>query len=157
MVKEKGVAVAKYFNSVAKHFDNLQEDLNNMVGSKVSEVNNLADQIKDLNLQIYHFEVMGNKANDLRDRRTYLVDQLSQIVNVSAYETETGLKLPNGEPEKYFMVTISGKALVDHESVVHIKAESRNQKLNYEDIGSLFEVSWEDGNKINIKSGFYLY
>lgn len=152
-VKEKGIAVAKYFNSVATHFDHMQDDLNNMVNSKVSEVNNLADQIKDLNLQIYNFEVMGNKANDLRDRRGLLVDKLSKIVNCSAYETETGLKLPNGQPETRFMVTISGKALVDHENVVHLKTESRTQNLNSEDINNLFSVSWEDGNKINIKSG----
>lgn len=153
MVKEKGVAVAKYFNSVAKHFDHLQEDLNNMVNAKVSEVNTLADQIRELNLQIYHFEVMGNKANDLRDRRGYLVDKLSKIVNCSAYEVETGLKLPNGEPEKRFMVTISGKAIVDHESVVHLKAESREQNLNAEDLNNLYHVEWEDGNKLNLKSG----
>ena len=153
MVKEKGVAVAKYFNSVAKHFDNLQEDLNNMVNSKVSEINNIADQIRDLNLQIYDFEVMGNKANDLRDRRGYLVDKLSKVINCSAYEVETGLKLPNGEPEKRFMVTISGKALVDHENVVYLKCESREENLNAEDINHLYEVSWEDGNKRNVKSG----
>lgn len=153
MVKEKGVAVAKYFNSVAIHFDHLQEDLNNMVNAKVEEVNNLADQIKDLNLQIYHFEVMGNKANDLRDRRGYLVDKLSKIVNCSAYETETGLKLPNGEKETRFVVTISGKALIDHEQAVHLKCESRPNKLNAEDMENLYEVSWADGNKLQIKSG----
>lgn len=153
MVKEKGVAVAKYFNSVAKHFDLLQDDLNQMVNAKVEEINNLADQIRDLNLQIYNFEVMGNKANDLRDRRGYLVDKLSKLVNVSAYEVETGLKLPNGEKETRFIVTISGKALVDHERTVHLKCESRQQKLNEEDIENLFEVSWADGNKLNLKSG----
>lgn len=153
MVMEKGVAVAKYFNSVAKHFDKLQEDLNNMVYSKVEQINTLADQIRDLNLQIYNYEVMGNKANDLRDRRGHLVDQLSQLVNCSAYEVETGLKLPNGEPEKRFMVTISGKALVDHADVVHLKCESRKENLNAEDINHLYEVSWEDGNKLNVKSG----
>lgn len=153
MVKEKAVAVAKYFNSVAKHFDLLQDDLNQMVNAKVEEVNNLADQIRDLNLQIYNIEVMGNKANDLRDRRDYLVDKLSKLVNVSAYEVETGLKLPNGEKETRFVVTISGKALVDHANVVHLKCESREQKLNAEDIDNLFEVSWADGNKLNLKSG----
>jgi len=153
MVKEKGIAVAKYFNSVAAHFDHLQEELNNMVYAKVQEINSLADQIRDLNLQIYNYEVMGNKANDLRDRRDYLVDRLSRLVNISAYEVETGLKLPNGEPEKRFMVTISGKALVDHGDVVHLKCERRTQKLNFEDIENLFEVSWEDGNVIHIKSG----
>ncbi len=153
MVKEKGVAVAKYFNSVATHFDHLQEDYNNMVNAKVEEVNNLADQIKDLNLQIYHFEVMGNKANDLRDSRGHLVDRLSKIVNCSAYETETGLKLPNGEKETRFVVTISGKALVDHEQSVHLKCESRPTKINEEDIENLYEVSWADDNKLQLKSG----
>ena len=153
MVKEKGVAVAKYFNSVATHFDHLQEDYNNMVNAKVEEVNNLADQIKDLNLQIYHFEVMGNKANDLRDSRGHLVDRLSKIVNCSAYETETGLKLPNGEKETRFVVTISGKALVDHEQSVHLKCESRPTKVNEEDIENLYEVSWDDDNKLQLKSG----
>jgi len=153
MVKEKGIAIAKYFNSVASHFDHLQEDLNNMVHAKVEEINSLADQIKELNLQIYNYEVMGNKANDLRDRRDYLVDKLSRLINCNAYEVETGLKLPNGEPEKRFVVTISGKALVDHADVVHLKCESRKQKLNFEDIENLFEVSWADGNKISIKSG----
>lgn len=153
LVKEKGVTVAKYFNSVAKHFDGLQEDLNNMVNAKVEQINTLADQIQDLNMQIYYYEAVGNKANDLRDRRTHLVDQLSQIVNCSAYEVETGLKLPNGEPEKRFMVVISGKALVDHDDVVHLKCESRTQNLNAEDIDNLYEVSWEDGNKLNVKSG----
>ena len=153
MVKERGVAVAKYFNSVALNFDHLQEDYNNMVNAKVEEVNNLADQIKELNLQIYHFEVMGNKANDLRDSRGYLVDKLSKIVNVSAYETETGLKLPNGEKETRFVVTISGKAIVDHEQSVHLKCESRETKLNEEDMENLFEVSWADDNKLQLKSG----
>ncbi|NLU52787.1 MAG: flagellar hook-associated protein FlgK [Clostridiaceae bacterium] len=153
MVMERGKAVAKYFNSVATHFDHMQEDLNNMVYSKVEEINNLADQIRELNLQIYNFEVMGNKANDLRDRRDYLVDKLSRLVNIEAYEVQTGLKLPNGEPETRFMVTISGKALVDHDNVVHLKCEARTTNLNAEDINNLYEVSWEDGNKVNIKSG----
>lgn len=152
-VKEKGIAVAKYFNSVAAHFDKLQGDLNDMVNAKVEEVNNLADQIKDLNLQIYNFEVMGNKANDLRDQRSYLVDRLSKLVNAECYEVETGLKLPNGEKETRFMVTVSGKALVDHEKVVHFKVETRDQKLNTEDLNNLYHLSWEDGNKLKIKSG----
>lgn len=153
MVKERGIAVAQYFNGVASNFDHLQDDLNNMVNAKVEEINNLADQIKDLNLQIYNFEVMGNKANDLRDRRGYLVDKLSRLVNSSAYEVETGLKLPNGEKETRFVVTISGKALVDHEKSVHLKVESRETNLNEEDIDNLYEVSWADGNKLNLKSG----
>lgn len=152
-VKEKGIMVAKYFNSVSAHFDQLQEDLNNMVYAKVAEVNSIADQIRTLNLQIYNYEVMGNTANDLRDQRTYLVDKLSQLINCSAYEIETGLTLPNGMPEKRFVVVVSGKALVDHGDVVHLKCETRKEKLNAEDLNNLYEVVWEDGNTLNVKSG----
>ena len=153
MVMERGVMVAKYFNSVATHFEKLQDDVNNMVDAKVAQVNSLADQVRELNQQIYNYEITGNLANDLRDRRGYVVDQISKLVNVQAYEIDTGYKLPTGENEKRFMVTISGKALVDHVDVVHLKAEMRETKLNAEDLDNLYEVSWEDGNTLSIKSG----
>lgn len=153
MVMERGVMVAKYFNSVATHFEKLQDDVNNMVDAKVKQINSLGDQIRELNQQIYNYEITGNIANDLRDRRGYVVDQLSKLVNVQAYEVDTGYKLPTGENEKRFMVTISGKALVDHVDVVHLKAEMRKTKLNAEDLDNLYEISWEDGNTLNIRSG----
>ena len=153
MVMERGVMVTKYFNSVATHFEKLQDDVNNMVDAKVSQVNTLADQIRELNQQIYNYEITGNLANDLRDRRGYVVDQISKLVNVQAYEVDSGYKLPTGENEKRFMVTISGKAIVDHVDVVHIKAEMRKTKLNAEDLDNLYELSWEDGNQLSIKSG----
>lgn len=153
MVMERGVMVTKYFNSVATHFEKLQDDVNNMVDAKVAQVNSLADQIRELNQQIYNYEITGNLANDLRDRRGYVVDQISKLVNVQAYEVESGYKLPTGENEKRFMVTISGKAIVDHVDVVHIKAEMRKTKLNAEDLDNLYELSWEDGNQLSIKSG----
>ena len=152
-VMEKGVMVAKYFNSVATHFEKMQDDVNNMVGAKVDEINSLADQIRQLNQQIYNYEVTGNVANDLRDRRGYVVDKMSKLVNTQSYEIETGYKLPNGEPEKRFVVAISGKAIVDHVDVVHLQVEMREKKLNEEDLDNLYEVSWEDGNKLNVKSG----
>ena len=36
---------------------------------------------------------------------------------------------------------------------VHLKCESRETKLNEEDIENLYEVSWADGNKLQLKSG----
>ncbi len=153
MVMERGVMVARYFNNVATQFERLQDDVNNMVNAKVEQVNSLADQIQQLNRQIYNYEITGNTANDLRDRRGHVVDQLSQIVNTQAYEVETGYSLPSGAPEKRFVVAISGKALVDHVDVVHLKAEIRKEKLNEEDLGNLYQVSWVDGNRLDVRSG----
>lgn len=151
-VKEKAIAVTKYFNSVATHFEYLQNDVNNLIYAKVSEVNSLADQIMKLNQQIYNYEVTGNVANDLRDQRGNLVDRLSQLVNVQAYETVTG-KLPNGRDDLRFSVVISGKALVDHNQVSYIEARQREVKQNAEDIENLYELGWADGNKLTVKSG----
>lgn len=154
LVKEKGVTVAKYFNSVASHFEKLQQDVNYRIKTKVEEVNSYATQIQQLNRQIYIAELDGNAANDLRDQRTLLVDKLSKIVNIEANEVVAG-KLPNGKDDKHFVLTISGKALVDHFSISKLDAVQRDatQKVNAEDVPNLYQVQWADGNSLNIKGG----
>jgi len=151
-LKEKSVMLTKYFNSVAAHFEYLQNDINEIVYAKVQEVNSLADQIAKLNQQIYNYEVSGNAANDLRDQRGYLVDKLSKIVNIEAYEINCG-KLPSGRDDMRFVVAISGKALVDHNNVSHLSVTQRETKLNKEDIPNLYEIGWKDGNQLTIRSG----
>jgi len=39
-----------------------------------------------LNKQIYTAELDGNTANDLRDKRTLLIDELSKLVNIDVNE-----------------------------------------------------------------------
>lgn len=154
LVKQKGVTVAKYFNSVAVHFEKLQQDVNYRIKTKVEEVNSFATQIQQLNRQIYIAELDGNAANDLRDQRTLLVDKMSKIINVQANEVVAG-KLPNGKDDKHFVLTISGKALVDHFNVSELAVVQRDaaQKVNLEDINSLYQVQWADGNSLNVKGG----
>jgi flagellar hook-associated protein 1 FlgK len=153
LVCQKGAQLANYFNSTAVHLEKLQSDANYNIRVKVEEVNSLAEQIRQLNQQIYIAELDGSNANDLRDRRTLLVDNLSKIVNMEASEVVTG-KLPDGRDDKRFIITISGKALVDHFHVTKLKVEQRKTKLNEDvDISGLYEVGWEDGNKLTIKGG----
>lgn len=154
LVKEKGVTLAKYFNSMAEHLEKLQADINYRIKTKVEEVNALATQIVELNRQIYIAELDGNVANDLRDRRTVLVDRMSKIINVEANEVVTG-KLPDGRDDKHFVLTISGKAIVDHFSICKLDLIQRDEsmKLNEEDIPNLYEIRWQDGNKIKITGG----
>ncbi|NSW90061.1 MAG: flagellar hook-associated protein FlgK [Firmicutes bacterium] len=154
LVQQKGVTLAKYFNSMANHFEKLQADVNQRIRLKVEEINSLAVQIQQLNKQIYTAELDGSVANDLRDRRTLLVDELSKIVNIEANEVITG-KMPNGMPEKHFIITINGKSLVNHFNVTQLKLTRRDDtmKLNEEDIPDLYEISWEDGNKFEAKGG----
>lgn len=154
LVQQKGITLAKYFNSMAVHFEKLQADVNQRVRIKVEEINSIAMQIQQLNRQIYTAELDGSIANDLRDGRTLLVDRLSKIVNIEANEVVTG-KLPNGNPEKHFIISISGKALVNHFNVSKLKLTRRDEDmtLNEEDIPDLYEISWEDGNEFMAKGG----
>lgn len=154
LVKQRGVTLAKYFNSMASHFEELQKDLNYKIQTKVEAVNSYATQIMQLNRQIYITELDGNVANDMRDQRTLLVDNLSKIVNIDASEVVAG-RLPDGREDKHFLVTISGKALVDHFTISELALVQRDvtQKVNNEDVGNLYEVKWADGNKLNIKGG----
>ncbi|HEX3027932.1 MAG TPA: flagellar hook-associated protein FlgK [Clostridia bacterium] len=152
LVQQKGVTVAKYFNSVANHFDKMQTDINYTINTKVSEVNSLATQIQQLNKQIYTAELDGNTANDLRDQRTALVDKMSKIVNIEANEVVAG-KLPSGKDDKHLVITISGKAIIDHFNISKLEVKQRKTKMNAEDVDNLYEVGWEDGNKLEIKGG----
>lgn len=152
LVREKAVTMTKYFNSTATHFEKLQEDINDKVKLSVDQINTLASQIQQLNKQIYNFEVSGNTANDLRDSRTLLVDKLSKLVNIQATEVSYG-KLPNGADDIHFQITVGGKTLVDHFSSSKLALTQRTQKLNPEDTDGLYEVSWEDGNKLVLTGG----
>ena len=69
LVKQRGVTLAKYFNSTAAHFEALQQDINYRIQTKVEEVNSYATQLQQLNRQIYISELDGNTANDMRDHR----------------------------------------------------------------------------------------
>jgi len=70
-----------------------------LVKTVVTEINSLGTQIAQLNKQIYTAELDGNTANDLRDKRTLLIDELSKLVNIDVNEVVVG-KLPNGKDDK---------------------------------------------------------
>jgi flagellar hook-associated protein 1 FlgK len=49
-----------------------------------------------LNEEIYRIEGLGNDANDLRDQRDLLVDELSKIVNITVTEEQSGYNIRMG-------------------------------------------------------------
>lgn len=153
LVKEKGVTLAKYFNSMATHLEELQVDLNHQINTKVNRINSLGAQIQQLNKQIYRSELDGNVANDLRDQRTLLIDELSKLINIDVTEVVAG-KLPNGREDKRMLITINGKPFVDHYDLTQLAVKQRADKLNpEEDVVNLYEVMWEDGNTLKVRGG----
>ena len=75
-----------YFTEVSKELQDLQSSCNVEIQTTVGKMNNLASKIATLNRQIDQLEVKGGKANELRDQRALLIDELSQIVPVEVTE-----------------------------------------------------------------------
>lgn len=63
-----------------------QDNMNKTVVDDVDKINQYAQQIEDLNRQIARVEGGVEHANDLRDRRNYLLDELSGLASISYKE-----------------------------------------------------------------------
>ena len=78
---------ATYFNSVSIGLNQIQTDANLEVRSTVDNINAIAQKIALLNNQINVIEMQGGHANELRDERALLIDELSNIVPTETQET----------------------------------------------------------------------
>ena len=74
-------------NEVATNYQKTQTDINSEIAMHVDTINSISAQIYTLNQQIMNIETRYGNANDLRDQRELLVDQLSELVNVEVIET----------------------------------------------------------------------
>lgn len=148
-------ALTEYFNGLAGNLETLQKDVNLEIKLKVDEINSLAGEIATLNKQINTIELSGTNANELRDRRALLLDQLSEIVDIETIETPI---TDSNNPEREtggnrFMVKIAGgQVLVDASEYRGLECVARTnyEKINQTDIDGLYEIYWEDGQKFNL-------
>lgn len=148
-------ALTEYFNGMAGNLEKVQKDINQEIKLKVDQINYLAGEIASLNKQINTIELAGTKANELRDRRTLLIDELSKIVDVEVKETpiidannenrETGAN-------RYMVKIAGGQMLVDGSDYNGLECVARTsyEKVNQTDIDGLYEVYWADGQKFNL-------
>jgi flagellar hook-associated protein 1 FlgK len=106
--------------------DGIQAESDYLISNYVDEINEITSNIAYLNKNIALIEANGNTANDFRDQREVLLNQLAEMSNISVTERT------NGQVAVY----INGNALVDE--------------------GKTFELSTvtdEDTGKLNIMWG----
>lgn len=142
---------AEYFNGLSTGLSSIQEDTNEEIKNKVNQINNMGREIASLTKQINIIELTGTKANDLRDQRALLVDQLSAIVPVEVKEVElrdsiTGVK--NGATS--YEITFAGQSLVDTFEYNTLECVARENKVNQSDVGGLYDIYWSNGNRLNL-------
>ncbi len=140
-------SLCEYFNEMAQTLENVQKNLNNELFDAVDKVNSIASQIASLNEQINVIEIKGVTANELRDQRALLVDELSTYVNVETEEMEIYNYSDPDNPTgvKRFIVNISnGCALVDGYDFNELVCRSREKKINQSDIDGLYDIYWKN-------------
>lgn len=90
-VREQGVTLANAIQTAADQLTDMVSDINETITTKVKSINQLTSEISSLNKQIFAVEAGGtDNANDLRDRRDSLVDDLSGMVDVRVTEDSSG-------------------------------------------------------------------
>lgn len=107
-VIQTAVSFIEHAENISKQLQDYQVNLNTQIKNTVDRVNTLASGINELNKKISYYESSGiENANDLRDSRNNLLDELGKIISITYKET------PNGE----VTVMAEGVTLVTEDSV----------------------------------------
>lgn len=134
-VIQKGITAADSFNHLYDQMALLKEDIGFNLQNKVSDVNSLSTRIADINLQIIRSESDGRMANDFRDQRDLLVEELSKIVNIDITEDNRG----------GMNIFVGGQALVYTTTYNTIQSTPRAD--------GMFDVKWANGSDFQAKNG----
>lgn len=86
----KAVALAAQFNATADTLTKLRQDLNSQISTTITSVNTLTAQIAALNDKIGNAESAGQAANDLRDQRGQLLNDLGKQIQITSFEGANG-------------------------------------------------------------------
>lgn len=146
-------ALTDYFNNMYGNLQELQKDINLEIKQTVDEMNSIAEKLATLNKQINVIELSKGSANELRDKREQLVDELSEYVDVKvdelpiydSYGRETGAN-------RYIVRIAGGQPLVDGGDFNQLKyvARASDEKINQTDADGLYRITWENGNEFSL-------
>lgn len=153
----RALELTDYFNSTYANLQKLQKDLNLELKTSVDQINSYASQIAALNKQINVVELSGAAANELRDQRGYLIDKLSELIDVEVKET------PVTDPNNPDRVTGATKCVVKigggqmlvsgtGYNTLECVARSNVGKVNRSDADGLYDVRWSNGNVFDFKN-----
>ena len=134
---QRAEILTKTMNHVFNSVYDLRNNVNLIIEQKINEINNIAREIASLNLQIVKVEAMGDRPNDLYDKRDLLADRLSKIVDIRLER--------NNKHE--LIVYIGTENLVQGGKVHEIRG------VGNPDNDGLTDVLWDDGRYVKLGSG----
>jgi len=149
-------SLCDYFNTLSTQLSELQKDINMEIKDTTSRINTIAEQIASLNKQINVIELSGAKANELRDKRALLIDELSTYTSVETKETpllDTANNYETGA-NRYVVTIAGGQTLVDTNdyNTLICTARENNETVNQSDCVGLYNITWSNGADFNLYS-----
>ena len=126
----------------------MQKECNTEIKNTADQINSIAQRISSLTFQINTIEVKGVTANDLRDSRNLLIDELSELANTTVTETPIGDDIGVNQ----YIVRLNGKILVDTYDYSTLKAIPQETSVNQNDVEGLYTLSWDDGQNFDSTS-----
>lgn len=137
-VLTKSENLARQLRNTSSRLSDVLEDVDQSLKLVTNEINSITAQIASLNKDIFEAEAGGKaQANDLRDKRDALLDDLAEQVDFRAYEDTNG------------MVNV---LIAEHPAVMRDKAErlvAENDSLD----ASKLTINWEWGSRLNTPVG----
>lgn len=159
-----------YFNEMYTNLQKLQTDINHEMKVNADRISSISQEICALNKQINVIEMnTGAMANELRDQRDLMVDELSKIIDVDVEEIDiidTNSPLRDTGGTRY-VVKICGQTLVDGNSYKTLTCVPRenSENVNQTDVNGLYDIyftgegEWssqdyrDQGDALNIYGG----
>ncbi|MDE5907467.1 MAG: flagellar hook-associated protein FlgK [Lachnospiraceae bacterium] len=150
-------ALTDYFNNMYGNLQELQKDINLEIKQCVDQINSISQKIATLNKQINVVELSGASANELRDQRDLLIDELSEYVDVEVEEMPiVDVYHPERETggHRYLVRIAGGQPLVDGNSynTLSYVARTESEKINQSDADGMYRIMWANGNEFSLQN-----
>ena len=137
-VRERGAALIDNIHENFKQLKTVRDMLNTEVETAVNRINEILDNTAQLNNEIARVEALGDRPNDLYDKRDVLIRELGTYLNVST----------NGQDPDEFNVHTGGRHLLQGKIAYHLQLVDDPANEGY------FRVAWvENGEDIQIEGG----
>jgi flagellar hook-associated protein 1 FlgK len=95
---QTAVSFVERADNIFSQMNDYQVNLNTKIADQVNRINEIGDEIRELNIKIRHYESTGvENANDLRDHRNLLLDELGKIAGITYKENKAGVVTVNVE------------------------------------------------------------
>lgn len=139
---QDSINMANTFNALADQFKQIQLLTSQEITAKVSEVNSITSEIAILNREIAASEINGVNANDMRDKRNILVNNLSKIADIRVINNSNGsinillggTSVVHGTSSEEISATVTGQGTVRINGIATVNSGELNGLLEVQNV-----------------------